>query len=109
MANVTVAEYNVFEPETAVVKAAAQAASAADVLVLPDSTGVLCVVNAGAATVLTIAAGGTSFGAPALVIDVAASKTAFIPIEDTSAYVQSDGTVHIATSAALTDVYLITR
>jgi len=106
MANVTVTPVSVHEPEQIVVKAAAVTAAAADVLVLPSGVCLLVVVNSSGAATLTLSGVG---GAADVPFAVAASKTVFIPIEDTTYYTQPDGTMHVTTSAALVDVYAIKR
>lgn len=103
MANVTVVPVSVFEPETAAVKPATGAAGAGDVLVFPAARCILGVVNSTGATALTI----HGVEGPDLVINVVLSKTAFIPIKDTTFFRQSDGTIHVTTSAALVDAYAI--
>lgn len=106
MANVTVTPVSVFEPETIVVKAAAVTAAASDVLVLPSGTCTLVVVNNSGAATLTLK--GVR-GAADIPFAVAASKTVFIPIKDTTYYTQPDDTMHVVTSAILVDAYAIKR
>ena len=62
--------------------------------------------NSSGAATLTLKGVG---GAKDVSYSVAISKTVVIPIEDTTYYRQSDGTVHVVTNAALVDVYVIDR
>lgn len=109
MGNVAIPTVDVSAPEKAAVQGSPPTLAITDVGVIPNAKGLVLRIGNGATTTNVTIHAASVPGWHDLVVQINNGKTVWLPITDTTSYLQSDGTIHMTTDQALSSVIAITR